>query len=132
MKVFVFGNKDHEEDKLSFVVVKKLGKIKGIEFVEVKPNQDLPFVGSETVVMIDVVMGIDEVKLITESEIDKLVLPPRNSAHDYDLGFQLKYLLKLGKLNKIRIIGLPMNGNVDYDSIHSIFKKLVAQDMQGS
>lgn len=132
MKVFVFGNKDHEEDRLSFVVVEKLGKIKGIEFVEVKPNQDLPFVGSDMVVMIDVVMGIDEVKLITESEIDKLVLPPRNSAHDYDLGFQLKYLLKLGKLNKIRIIGLPMNGNVDYDSIHSIFKKLVAQDMQGS
>jgi len=133
MKVYVFGNRDYEKDKLSFDVVDKLDlKNLKIEFEEVKPNQDLPFTGSEMVVMMDVVMGIDKVKLITEDDLDKLVLPPRSSAHDYDLGFQLKYLLKLGKLKKIRIIGLPMSGKVNYDSIHSILRKLVAQDIQGS
>lgn len=133
MKVYVFGNRDYEKDKLSFDVVDKIDLKKlEIEFVEVKPNQDLPFAGSEIVVMMDVVMGIDEVKLITQDDLDKLVLPPRSSAHDYDLGFQLKYLLKLGKLKRIRIIGLPMSGKVDYDSIHSILRKLVAQDIQGS
>ena len=133
MKVYVFGNRDYEKDKLSFEVVDKLDlKNLKIEFEEVKPNQDLPFTGSDMVVMMDVVMGIDKVKLITEYDLDKLVLPPRSSAHDYDLGFQLKYLLKLGKLKKIRIIGLPMSGKVNYDSIHSILRKLVAQDIQGS
>lgn len=133
MKVYVFGNRDYEKDKLSFDVVDKLDlKTLEVKFEEVKPNQDLPFVGNETAVMMDVVMGIDEVKLITEDDLDKLVLPPRSSAHDYDLGFQLKYLLKLGKLKKIRIIGLPMSGKVSYDSIHSILRKLVAQDIQGS
>lgn len=133
MKVYVFGNRDYEKDKLSFKVMGKLDLKKlQVEFEEVKPNQDLPFVGSKMAVVMDVVMGIDEVKLITEDDLDKLVLPPRSSAHDYDLGFQLKYLLKLGKLKKIRIIGLPMNGKVNYDSIHSILRKLVAQDIQGS
>ena len=61
-----------------------------------------------------------------------IVLPPRNSVHDFDLGFQLKYLKKLGKLGKVTIIGLPQSGNVDYDSIQSILRKLVAQDIQGS
>ena len=73
MKVYVFGNKDYEKDKLSFEVASKLDhkKLK-IQFIEVKPNKDLPFVDENMVVMMDKVMGIDKVKLITESDLDKL------------------------------------------------------------
>jgi hypothetical protein len=77
-------------------------------------------------------MGIDEVTLLTEKDIDKLIISPRTTTHDYDLGFQLKYLTKIGRLKNIFIIGLPQNGHIDYDLIHSILRKLVAHDMQGS
>ena len=66
--------------------------------------------------------------------LNRLLIPPRGSVHDFDLGFQLKYLRKLGKLGEVRIIGLPKGSSdrVDYRRIHSIFRKLVAQDIQGS
>ena len=83
-------------------------------------------------VILDTVLGINKVSLIEDQDIEKLVLPPRNSVHDFDLSFQIKYLKKLGKLGKITLIGLPPTGNIDYLRIQSIFKKLVAQDMQGS
>lgn len=79
-----------------------------VEFVFVKPNEDLPFVDEEEVVIMDVVEGIDKVTVITEEDLDKLVLPPRSSAHEYDLGFQLRYLKKLGKIHRVKIIGLPV------------------------
>jgi hypothetical protein len=52
--------------------------------------------------------------------------------HDFDLAFQLRYLKKLGKLGEVTIIGIPQEGEIDYLRIQSIFRKLVAHDMQGS
>lgn len=136
MKVYIFGNRDYQPDAKALDVADKLKStyrsLSDLEFIEVKPNQDVPFVGEKRVVIMDVVEGIDQVTLITQNNLHKLILPPRSSAHEYDLGFQLKYLLKLKKLNKITILGLPARGRINYNSIHSIFKKLVAQDMQGS
>lgn len=79
-------------------------------FEFVKPNEDLPFADQEMVVILDVVEGIDKVTVLTEKDLDKLVMPPRGGVHEYDLGFQLGYLMKLGKLKKVRIIGLPTTG----------------------
>jgi len=31
---------------------------------------------------------------VVDDDLDKLVLPPRSSVHDFDLGFQIKYLKK--------------------------------------
>ena len=178
MIVYVFGNKDLPDDNAAFRAVKKLAMdLKEIQFIEVKPNVDLPFGNGEDVVIMDTVAGVDRTTLIDpssclpvpgltggsqvgqgatpgfyhlgqrlqdDSATDsgrgqndvvkkmRIVLPPRNSVHDFDLGFQLKYLKKLGKLGKVTIIGLPQTGEIDYDSIHSILRKLVAQDMQGS
>jgi hypothetical protein len=132
MKLLVFGNEDHETDNLAIEVSQKLTPIANIELINIKPNGDLLVGESKSVYILDTVLGIEEVTLITESNLDKFILSPRNSAHDYDLGFQLKYLTKIGKLKKITIIGLPANRNIDYDLIHSILRKLVAQDIQGS
>ena len=77
MKVYVFGNRDYAPDAVAFEVAGKLStkfearNSKLIEFVEVKPNEDLPFVGEDLVVILDVVEGIDEVTLITEEDLDK-------------------------------------------------------------
>ena len=133
MKVYIFGNEDLPQDNIAFKVAEKLnGKLENVQFVPVKPNEDLPFVDEEKIVIMDGVWGLDEVKLIEGNDIDRLVLPKRVTVHDFDLGFQLKYLKKLGKLGDVKIIGLPTDGKIDYRLIQSILRKLVAQDMQGS
>ena len=133
MKVYVFGNKDLELDNKALIAQKKLGAIfPQIEFVEVEPNADLPFERDRQVYIMDTVEGIEEPTLIEDSDLDKLINTSSVSVHDFDLGFQLKYLKKLGKLGNVTIIGLPMEKKIDYLRIQSIFKKLVAQDMQGS
>ena len=135
MKVYVFGTENLENDSGALQVAKEIMsmvRVDGIEFVIVKPNEDLPFDDGQNLVIMDVVEGLTEVKLISDPELEKVVLPPRTTAHDFDLGFQLKYLRKLGKLGQVKIIGLPMTSKIDYNLIHSILRKLMAQDMQGS
>lgn len=133
MKVYVFGNIDVSIDNNAILAVKELeNKIPDVSFVFVRPNEDAPFVDEKRVVILDTVAGIKQVELIEGDDINRLILPSRGSVHDFDLGFQLKYLKKLGKLGEVFIIGLPQDEEVDYLRIQSILRKLVAQDMQGS
>jgi len=133
LKIYVFGNEDVECDKRAFEIKRKLEKKHcDISFVDIKPNENLPFDNHKDVVIMDVVEGLKEVTLIQNDELEKIVLPPRSSTHDFDLGFQLRYLKKLRKLGRVTIIGLPVQGKIDYKRIQSILRKLVAQDMQGS
>jgi len=131
MKIYVFGNEDSEIDNRAIEVVKNLKKNKNIDFIFVKPNEDVP-PSERLLILIDTVVGLEEVTLLTEKDLEKLTPMTRGTAHDYDLGFQLKYLIKLGKLKKVTIIGLPAEGEIDYERIQSILRKLVAQDIQGS
>lgn len=108
MRVWVFGNPDIAIDSLAVKTAEKLqGKLPGVVFNLVKPGEDLPLPGGEQMVIMDVIDGINEV-CVLKNPIDILVSPPRNTVHDFDLGFQLKYLQKLGKLDAVTIIGLPM------------------------
>jgi len=133
VKIYVFGNEYVAEDKRAVEVAKELeGTIEGISFVFVRPNEDVPFVDEPHVVILDTVQGIEDAALLAGDEIDSLILSPRGSVHDFDLAFQLRYLKKLDKLGKVTIIGIPQEGELDYRRIQSIFRKLVAQDMQGS
>jgi hypothetical protein len=133
MKVYIFGNEYVAVDKRALEVARELeDTIEGISFVFVKPNEDVPFVNERHVVILDTVQGIQDVTLVEGDGIDGLTLSPRGSVHDFDLAFQLRYLKKLNKLGDVTIIGLPQEGEVDYLRIQSIFRKLVAHDMQGS
>jgi len=136
MKIYVFGNEDVAIDKQPLQFLPELkNDFRDITFVEVKPNQDLPLdteAGEDVLYIVDTVDGLPEIKTLDETSIDKLSCTANSSVHDYDLGFQLKYLKKLGKINKIKILGIPMNKEIPYSSFHSSFKKFVAQDMQGS
>jgi len=132
MTIYVFGNPDVSEDKIAFTVAANLKNTPGLEFVFVKPNEDLPFVSQKNPVILDAVQGISTITLIDETHIDKLIVDRSTTVHDFDLGFQLKYLKKLEKLNRFTIIGLPQTEAVDYDLVQSILRKLVVQDMQGS
>lgn len=131
--VYVFGNEDVSFDSGPFAYVDRLTRdFPELHFIRVKPNEDLPFVGQESVVIFDTMYGISEMQVVTEKDMQKIQLSPRTSVHDFDLAFQLKYLLKIGKLKHIQIIGLPMDQVIDYDQVQVIFKKFVAHDIQGS
>src|SRR5215203_2934438 len=133
MNVYVFGNEHVAEDKRAIEVAGELqNKAKGVSFIFVGPNEDVPFAEEPRVFILDTVQGIEDVALVEGDRIDTLVLSPRGSVHDFDLAFQLRYLKKLGKLGKVTVIGIPQEGEVDHLLINSIFRKLVAQDMQGS
>jgi Ni,Fe-hydrogenase maturation factor len=133
MKIYVFGNEYVAEDKRAIEVARELqGTIEGISFVFVDPNEDVPFVNEPHVVILDTVQGIRDVTLVEGDGIDGLILSPRGSVHDFDLAFQLRYLKKLNKLEYVTVIGIPQEGEVNYLRIQSIFRKLVAHDMQGS
>jgi hypothetical protein len=133
MNVYVFGNEHVAEDKRAIEVATVLqNEVKGISFIFVGPNEDVPFADEPRVVILDTIQGIQDVALVDGDQIGRLVLSPRGSVHDFDLTFQLRYLKKLGKLGDVTLIGIPQVGEVDHLLIKSIFRKLVAQDMQGS
>ena len=133
MQVYVFGNEDVPEDRKAIDVAERLrNRTRDLSFAFVKPNEDVPFADEGRVVILDTVSGIHDVALIEGDRIDRLILSPRGSAHDFDLAFQLRYLKKLNKLGDVTIIGIPQEGEVDYRRIQSIFRKLVAHDTQGS
>ncbi len=133
MNIYVFGNVDVPEDNLAFIVADKLrGAIPQIKFVKVKPNEDLPFIGKKRVVILDAIEGIEKITELKNADLDKLVLSKSLTVHDFDLGFQLMYLQKIGKLGDVMIIGLPLRKKINYSRVQSILRKLVAQDMQGS
>ena len=133
MRVYVFGNEYVAEDRRAIEVARELeGTIDGISFVFVDPNADVPFVDERHVVILDTGEGIRHVELVEGGGMEGLISSPRSSVHDFDQAFQLRYLKKLGKLGEITIIGIPQEGEVDHLRIQSIFRELVAHDMQGS
>lgn len=129
MTIYVFGNPDLDFDNQALKVAKK---IDGVDIEYIHPNQDLPFTGQKHVVIMDTVQGIDQVTTFTKKDLDKIVTSKRTTVHDYDLGFQLRYLEKLGQLGQFTLIALPQSNPINYDRIHSILRKLVEQDMHGS
>ena len=131
MNVYVFGNEYVAEDIKAIEVARELqNTVEGVSLFFVNPNEDVPFADEPRVVILDTIQGIQDVALIEGDAIDGLLLSPRGSVHDFDLAFQLRYLKKLGKLGTVIVI--PQEGEVDHLLIKSIFRKLVAQDMQGS
>ena len=58
-------------------------------------------------IIIDTVVGIKEIRIF--ETLDKFLSAPRVSMHDFDFLTNLQYLWKLGKIKKIKIIGLPPN-----------------------
>jgi len=124
MQIYVFGNPDHHQDSITLTILEQLQPMfPDVNFQVVKPNQDLPFVDQDNVLIMDAVEGITKVTLIQDQDIEKLIMPPRGTAHDFGLGFQLKYLKKLGKLGTVTIIGLPLTGKIDIEIVEKFIRQ---------
>lgn len=112
MKILVFGNPLVEEDNL---VLKLLPKLKQefpeIEFKEVDPTENLEAeIENKKLVILDTVKNINKVKLmkLKPEDFDKIQTNKIFSLHDFDLAYNLKLLEKIGKLEEVEIIGVPM------------------------
>jgi Ni,Fe-hydrogenase maturation factor len=107
MKIYVFGNPLVKEDSLPLKLLEKLSNIfPDIAFEEFDTTEDLE---ERELTIIDTVKGIKKVEMI--DSIDKIVADKIYSMHDFDLGQSLKLMKKMGMINSVRILGVPM----DYD-----------------
>ncbi|MDO8537352.1 MAG: hypothetical protein Q7S21_00545 [archaeon] len=104
-KIFIAGNLLIKEDSIALKIMPKLQKkFPNIEFIELEPTDNFP--EERILTIIDAVQGINEIKII--EDIDKITFQKSFSLHDFDLGANLKLLKKAGKLEAVKIIGIPM------------------------
>jgi Ni,Fe-hydrogenase maturation factor len=104
-KIFIFGNPLLKEDSLPLKMMPSLKEaLPDIDFIELDPNEDLESLEKEANI-IDTVFGIEKVRVI--EDIDSIQESPKLSMHDFDLGFNLKLLKKMGRLETVRIFGVP-------------------------
>lgn len=106
MKVLVFGNPYLEYDSLAIEIAEEL-ELEGVEFV--KCNSPEQVMQEEFDYIMDVVEGIYEFQVF--SDLKKLSPHRMFSLHDFDLTFFLGLMERLGKVDKVQIIGIP----IDYD-----------------
>ncbi|MDO8504355.1 MAG: hypothetical protein Q7S36_00680 [Candidatus Liptonbacteria bacterium] len=102
--VYVFGNPDLAEDSLPLKIMPELQKqLPSFRFEAKDPNEewDVP----EELIVIDTVVVIKEITIF--EGLSHFASAPRLSLHDFDAFANLLILQKLGKLKKIKIIGIP-------------------------
>ncbi|OHA00672.1 MAG: hypothetical protein A3H71_03485 [Candidatus Sungbacteria bacterium RIFCSPLOWO2_02_FULL_48_13b] len=103
-KVFVFGNQDIEPDATPLLILPELRqKLPDIEFIELDPNEE--WGEDRNITVIDTVEGIKEVTVF--DDMSDFVSAPRVTMHDFDALANLRLLKKLGKIEKIKIVGVP-------------------------
>lgn len=103
--ISIFGSPHVSEDAHALRLKPKLEKaFPHVTFIHEDPTEALAF---QTPVhwIIDTVVGLSDVTLL--SSVDQFALPPHLTVHDYDLTLDLQLLQKLGKLEDVRIIGIP-------------------------
>jgi len=106
MKIHCLGNEYIEFDSMALRIADSL-KIPGVKFVKADSLEGI----KGDIIILDAVRGIDKVKII--EGIDKIKEFYPVSAHDFDIGTELKLRKAVGEIGKITIIGVPMEGNIE-------------------
>lgn len=105
-RVYVFGNINVDNDSLPLRIMPKLQeKFPDIEFEIKDPNEEWDVSEMEELIVIDTAVGIKKVTIF--NNLDKFSKVPKVGMHDFDALTNLRYLWKLGKIKKIKIIGIP-------------------------
>ena len=104
MIFYVFGNSDLVFDSVPLKILPGLRNMfPEMKFVVKDPNEEWEEI--ENVTIIDSAQGIDKVTVF--DDLSAFSPPPNISMHDFDAYSNLRFLQKLGKLKKIKIICLP-------------------------
>lgn len=106
MKIYCLGNEDIEFDSMAKKIAESL-QITGVEFLKT----DSLDAATGDIIILDVIKGMTDVVLI--ENIDKIRDFYPVSAHDFDLGTELKLKKAIGEINSVKIIGVPMQGNIE-------------------
>ncbi len=125
-KIYIFGNPLVEEDTLAVLVGRQLQKrFLDIEFKHIDPTEEE--IQEKEIIILDVAQNIEKVTVI--ENIDQLELGPKVSLHDFDVTFALKLLKKIGSIQRVKIIAIPMNYSLKQavkevePYVHLTFKK---------
>jgi len=103
--IHIFGNPLLPFDNMPLKLKSRLAKqFPDISFITADPNENLAPQKKELII-IDTVVGVKKVEVI--NDIDKIQLNKMYSLHDFDLGFNLKLLKKIGTLKKVTIFAVP-------------------------
>lgn len=106
MKIYIAGNPLIEEDSIPLKLMNKLQEIfPEKNFIELEPSDSMP--EEKSLIIIDTVKGIENVMIL--ENIDLIETGKIYSLHDFDLGFNLKLMKKMGKVESVKIIGVPQN-----------------------
>lgn len=112
MRIYVFGNMLIKEDNSPLLMVSILQqKFPHIQFIAVDPNENFPPETEKNVIIIDTVSGISTTLFLDFSDLKNIEKTPV-SPHDYDLLLHLLLLKKIGKIDSVRIIGVPLGANI--------------------
>lgn len=104
MKIFVFGNSIVNSDSIPTKLIPALSKkFPEIQFIRADPTEN--WCQEKELVILDTVVGISEVTLF--NTLEAFEKQSRVTQHDYDLYMDLQLLEKIGKVKKVRIIGIP-------------------------
>jgi hypothetical protein len=102
--IFIFGNSELKMDSLPLQILPELQKVfPNINFEVKDPNEEWEV--PEELTVIDTVVGPEKVTIF--DDLETFAGAPQMTMHDFDALANLKYLKKLGKLKKIKIIGVP-------------------------
>lgn len=110
--LYVFGNPALREDAFAIEVASALG----IPFRHAHSPDDLLEADGD-IEILDVVRGIVDPIII--EDVSRLRTRPMLSLHDFDVGYFLTLMDRLGMLGRIRIIGVPQEGDA-----HAIARKV--------
>lgn len=110
-KILVFGNPLVKKDSLPIRLLPELRQaFPEIEFKEFDAVEDLQNEG-KILYILDSVEGINKVEVITD--IDLLLVSKIYSVHDFDLGYVLKLMKKMGMVEQVAIFGVPTSMRKD-------------------
>lgn len=126
MKIYIIGNPLVKIDSLPLLLLPALRDVfPKIDFITADPNENFPPKGEKSLIIIDTVLGISKVDLISIDSLESINKTPI-SPHDYDLLFHLQLLIKLKKIESVKIIGIPQKkyGSL-FNDIRLIIKKII-------
>ena len=129
MKILIFGNPLVEKDNLPLKFLPQLEQqLPNLEFIHLDPTEELQNYGPNLTI-IDTAENLAHTKLLTLStpeDFNKLLNPKLYSMHDFDLGYNLKLLKKMGKIDRVRIICVPLENNKEiFEDVKRILKEII-------
>ncbi len=108
--ILVLGNSVIDEDNHALWLIPNLRKLfPQVNFILHDPTEELPANTGNNIILIDTVVGIKNVTMF--DNLDHFKISPHITPHDFDLPVNLGILMKLKKIKKVTIIGIPQKGN---------------------